>query len=513
MYDVLIKNGMIVDGTRKKAYAANLYLQGDKIAEISTEEKPAAKVFDAAGHIVAPGFIDLHCHSDRSYRKAPAMNTMLANGITFEFCGQCGNSAIPTPTVEEGIPYDFTTYMEDVQAKGCSINMGTLIGHGALRKAVIGVDMRDPSDEEMQQMCDLLDKLLTQGAAGISFGLIYAPGSLCKTEEIDALARVVAKHDKLLAVHMRNENLKVFEAIEEMIGVAKRSGCKLEISHLKLMGTQMWGKADELLARIDLARAQGVRIHADQYPYTASHSGLASSFPRWVLDQGYDVFTERMKDDATWAKMIADGLPEMKNRGGAENIIVSEVPEGSECEKYLFKNLPQIAEMQGVSLFDAIRDIMIRCKGNVSCVYRNMNEGDLLKIMSRRDVSVVSDGSAYDPAKVEGHPHPRNAGTATRFLRLARENKLMDVEDAVYKLTGLPASIAGYGERFGFLKPGYDATVTVFDWDTVHDNSTFEEPWLLASGVDFVFVNGELVYDHGTFTEARPGKVLAVASK
>ena len=330
MFDAAIKNGIIIDGTRARAYAANLYIQGGKIAEISTEDKVALKVYDAQGHIVAPGFIDNHCHSDVSYLNTPIMEAGLIAGVTCDVAGQCGNSVVPMNekniasqlegmsglhkhqlTPENYKPRDFTSYCDDVSERGCSINMALLIGHGALRSAVIGWEQRQLTDEELGRMCGLLDELLSQGAAGVSFGLIYPPGSFCDTEEIIALARVVAKHDKLLGVHMRNENRGVFDALDEMIHVAEVTGCKLEISHLKLMGKTQWGRAEERLSKIDLARAKGVRIHADQYPYTSSHSALTSCFPKWALDGGFKKFLERVKDDAQWAQIVVDGLPEM----------------------------------------------------------------------------------------------------------------------------------------------------------------------------------------------------------
>lgn len=526
MYDLLIKNGLIVDGSRRKPFSGNVYIQGGKIAEISADDtKPAAKVYDAQGHVVAPGFVDIHTHSDVSYLHTPVMESMLSSGVTFQLVGQCGASCVPindknrrsqfegqepvhkTPMAElDFTPHDFASYAAHVEAHGVAANSGMLIGHSALRSAVIGWEMRQMTKEELQEMCDLLDEQLRQGAAGVSFGLIYPPGSFCDTEEIIALARTVARHDKLLAVHMRNENLKVFEALDEMISVAEATGVRLEISHLKLMGRPQWGRADELLTKVDLARARGVRIHCDQYPYTSSGSGLIASLPKWAMDGGFSALVKRLQDKAEWEKIKGTGLPELYNRGGPENVMVNEVHDSSMAQ-IVGKTLTEIAEMLELPLFEAIREVLIRNEGHVACFYRCMDEGDLLRIMARRDISVISDGVAYNMSCHNGLPHPRYTGTFPRFLRLVREHNLMPLEDAVYKITALPATIAGFGGRFGFLKAGYDATITVFDWDTVTDCATFQDPVQRSKGIELVVVNGVPVFEDGAFTAVRPGKV------
>ncbi len=527
MFDISIKNGVIVDGTRAKPYAATVYIKDGKIVEISEDDaKPAAGVFDAAGHIVAPGFVDIHSHSDVSYLKTPTMESKLIGGVTFELVGQCGISPVPLcdrnidltlvnqSTVGEGeidrhnfIARDLAGYAGHFETCGASINIGALIGHGTLRSYVVGWEMRQLTADEIATMCDVLDKMLTQGALGLSLGLIYPPGSFCDTEEIIALARVVAKHDKLLAVHMRNENKRIFEAFDEMVRVALETGVKLQISHLKMMGTSQWGRADELLAKLDLARAMGVRIHCDQYPYTASHSVLTSCFPKWVMEGGYDAFVARLKDDKIFAEMIREGLPEMYNRAGPENIVISEIPD-AEYPEIINKSLVEIAEYLHMPLLEAIRHILIRCKGHIQCLYYGMNESDVLKIMRRRDICTGSDGVAYDLSHPNGKPHPRNTATFPKFLRLVREKNLMPVEDAVYKITALPATLMGLGQKFGYIKPGYDATITVFDFDTVADGATYAQPTLPPTGIDFVLVNGVPVLEHGVFTQNRPGKFL-----
>ena len=531
MYDYIIKNGIIVDGSAKKPYAGTVCIKDGKIARIVTEDGSslsAEKVIDACGHIVAPGFINLHSHSDRSYLRTPSYESMLTSGVTLEICGQCGLSSVPLgshsgghsssgsglllideETANAHNPADLEEYVRDAEGVGISVNVGMMIGHGALRAAVMGWDQRPLTAEELDEMCRLLDRELKAGALGVTFGLIYPPGSCCDTDEIKALARVCAANNKILSVHMRNENRRVFEALDEMIDVARETGVRLEISHLKLMGKSMWGKSGELLAKIDMARAEGIAIHADQYPYDASHSGLQSSLPKEAVDGGYPRFFENLHNDEWWDKISDHGtLPEMEFRGGAENIVINELQAGATHPEYVGMSVTQIAELLHTDIADAVRQILLSSGARVQCVYHNMSMEDVLNIMSRRDVSVVSDGTAYDFSCYGGCPHPRNAGTFARFFRLVRENDLMPVEDAVYKVSGLPASILGMGERFGFIREGLDATITVFDKDTITDHATYEEPAKPSTGIDYVIVNGEVVLDHGVITAARPGKVI-----
>jgi len=536
MFDFIIKNGLIVDGSRKKPFYGSLYAKDGKIVKITADEPgsgmPEAKEFmdakeviDAKGHVVAPGFINLHTHSDNSFLTNPTYESMLGGGVTFELCGQCGLSSIPLRRGKEPncpgkavlgltekqiveLPADMDEYASRIEKTGISINVGMMIGHGALRAAVIGWEQRALTEPELKEMCDILDRELKKGAMGVTFGLIYPPGSFCDTEEIKALARVCAANGKVLAVHMRNENRKVFEALDEMLEVAAETGVRLEISHLKLMGKTVWGRSSELLAKIDMARAKGISIHADQYPYDASHSNLTSSFPKQAMDGGYDALTEHLKDDAWWDQISEHGtLPEMEFRGGAENITINEI-NGTDWPEIIGKTLPQIAEMLGTTVAEAVRQVLIRCKGRVMCIYHNMSMEDVLNIMSQRDVSVVSDGTAYNLSNYGGKPHPRNIGTFPRFFRLVREHRLMPIEDAVYKVSGLPSTIMGTDDRFGFLKEGYDATITVFDPETITDHATYEEPTLKNEGIDYVFVAGEKVLDHGVITDARPGRCI-----
>ncbi len=524
MFDYAIKNGTIVDGSRQKSYVATLYLKDGRIAEIAADDsKPARRSVNAAGRVVSPGFVDIHSHSDCSYLTVPTHEGKLVGGVTFELVGQCGISAVPLNknNLVQTLRYvsdnfgteldpktfsatDFADYGSHVEQSGISVNIGGLIGHGTLRGSVVGWEMRQLSLGEIQTMCALLDQQLSQGAIGLSLGLIYPPGSFCDTEEIIALAEVVARRDRMLAVHLRNENKGVFDALDEMISVAKKTGVKLQISHLKLMGVEQWGRADELLARVDLARAQGVRIHFDQYPYCATSSALTSCLPKWAMEGGFAQLVKRLNDPETFAKIAASGMPEMQNRGGPDRIVISDTRGVfTEVEGM---TLRKTADFMNLGVTESIRQILIRCDGVVRCIYHSIDRGDMLKIMARTDVATASDGTAYSLSDMPGKPHPRNTSTFPCFLKTVREESIMPLEDAVYKITALPATLMGLGDRIGYLREGYAADITVFDYDTVADTATYRQAWLAPVGIDYVFVNGELVLDHGKITDMRPGR-------
>lgn len=534
MYDIIIRNGTIVDGTGRKAFPGYICIKDGKIAKVCQEQSDAvypdsAEIYDAQGHIVAPGFIDIHTHSEYSYLATPEMKTSLSAGVTLEVGGNCGSSPVPYRNKNDGrkrvlgkpglfgkpitedifSATDFDEYADNFNSHGCSINLAGFVGHGTLRDAVIGWELRQLTDSELDEMCQLCDKMLSQGAVGVSLGLIYAPGSFCETKELLALGKVVAKHGKVLAVHMRNENNRIFEAIDEMIYVAKETGCRVEISHLKLMGVPQWGRTDELLSKLDRARAAGIRITADQYPYTSSHSGLTSCFPVWSLEGGKSKLTERLKDDSLWQKMLPEVEAITASRGGADHVTVSET-ESVDYPEIIGKTLTQIAEEMCVDTFEAVRRIMIKCDSRVMCFYNCMSEEDVLKIAARPDICTVTDGTTYDPDCYLGAPHPRNTGSFPRFLRLVRENNLMSMESAVIRVSALPATVICVDDRLGFLKEGYDASITVFDWDNVADKATYTDAAKQSSGIDFVFVNGQLVFDHGSFTGKMPGKFIKV---
>ena len=524
MFDLAVRNGLVVDGTRSKPFMGSVYLAGEKIASISTEHcLPAKEELNAAGKVIAPGFIDIHSHSDCSFLADPTHEGKLRQGVTFELTGQCGYSPIPLNPGNRadtlsmvgsgfGVEFDesrftatdFESFAELVGQTRISINQSTLIGHGTLRSYVAGYEMRQLTADELARMCDILDIQLKQGALGLSLGLIYPPGSFCDTGELAALAEVVARYDGILAVHMRSENARLFEAVDEMVDVAMRFGVRLQIAHLKLGGRAQWGAANELLNKLDIARAQGARVHCDQYPYTAANGGLTSCLPIRAMEGGYPRLVERLNNQAEWEEVIKEGLPEIDIRGGADRIVICHT-----ADKYPEiegMNLSEAADYMGLPLIEAVRQILIRCDGVANCIYHMIDRGDMLKIMARTDIATCSDATSYKLSNLVGKPHPRSTSAFPCFLKTVREENMMPIENAIYKITALPANLMGLGDRLGYLRHGYPGDITVFDAGAIADKATYQEPGLPPVGIDYVLVNGKPVLIKSVITDNRPGR-------
>lgn len=518
MYDLILKGGLVVDGTRKVPYMADVCVKDGKIARITTEAADAREVLNVAGLAVTPGFIDPHSHSDDQHMQGYPVESQLAQGVTTEITGNCGTSVMPAldATFDEMDAYmkakgklgafrSVEDYAAAGNAKGSCINYGTLIGHGNLRIAVMGYVNRDPSPEEMERLKALLERELQKGAYGMSLGLIYPPSAFSAREELIELSKVIAKYDGILAVHMRNEGPRLFEAVDEMIDIAEKSGVHIEISHLKLMGTPQWGRSPELLQKLEDARARGLNITCDQYPFTASSTSLSALVPHWAHEGGADAMVQRLvNDDGT---ILAAMRKEMDNRGGPEAVLL--VTTRNQFPQWEGKNLAQLGEEFGLSPVEAARKVLMDCGGVSSCVYFSMNEQDMLRIMEKRFICVGSDGGSisHDPACTTYIPHPRYFSAFVRFLQTVREHELMPLEDAVYKITALPASILGIRDR-GILAEGMAADIAVFDPKTVGSKATYLESRVRPEGVRHVIVNGQVALRNGVNTGVNSGKVL-----
>lgn len=515
-----------MDGTRGKPYQADVCIRGKAVADILPPfTAEGGEKVNISGKAVSPGFIDIHSHSDACPLVDYAPESKLSQGVTTEITGNCGLSILPsTPETNDGVSeyffnqlelpshglsirgmYSLNDYVARVKAHGCSTNYGQLIGHGTLRGAVMGFVDREPSDGEMERLKTVLAEQLEQGAFGMSLGLIYPPSAFCKQNELVELAKVLKEHDALLTVHMRNEGPRIFQAAEEMIEITRRSGVHLQISHLKLMGKPQWGRSQELLDKIDSARAEGLNITCDQYPYTATSTSMTALLPHWAHNGGIPALIARVKAPTPELK-DAIGM-EMENRGGPDRVLVSGT-HGYHPE-WEGKTVAQLAEEMSMSPVDTVIHVLNNCESAVACIYFSINEDDMLRIMKDMRVSVGSDGYgfSYDRSITRTNPHPRNFGTFPRFLRLAREHKLMPLEDAVYKLTALPAGILGIKNR-GVLKKGYAADLTVFDPQTVRDCSEYTDSVRKPKGIDHVLVNGAFALRDGVPTGSRTGGVL-----
>ena len=525
MYDLVLSGGLVVDGSRAKPYAANVCVKDGRIARITEDEvSDAKKVLDVSGRIVSPGFIDIHTHSDASALVDYICDSKLAQGVTTEIAGNCGSSAMPASPknlemVDEHLNassqlplygtriahLSITDYAEHINASRPLTNFGSLIGHSNLRFAVMGFVDRDPTEEEMEQLKALLDRELERGAYGMSLGLIYPPSAFSKKEELIELSKVLKKHDALLCVHMRNEGPRVFEATDEMLEIAEKSGVHLQISHIKLMGKPQWGRSDELIKKVEDAQARGINVTCDQYPFTASSTSLSAVLPNWAHEGGVSSMVERLS--APTAELKEGMAAKIEERGGAHTILITTCKAGP--RDYEGKYLSDIAETLGIDPVDAAIRILLGARMAVKCVFFCMDEADVLKFMPKMYICVGSDGVAfsYDPKWTPMNPHPRNFGTFPQFFQCVREHDLMPIEDAVYKVSGLPAQFLQLKDR-GLLKEGYAADITVFDKDKIENLATYTNSKVRPNGIDYVIVNGEIAMDHNQLTDARAGKAL-----
>lgn len=532
MYDLILRGGTVVDGTRSRPYAADVCIRDGRIARIAPDAgEEAREVVDVSGLTVAPGFIDIHSHSDACPLLSFQPESKLFQGITTEITGNCGTSILPSlpENSREIVQYFFDDtsmfsqvvlnekdrsldglygveeYARAVAAHGCTANYGQLVGHGTLRGAVMGFVDRDPGPEEMEQLKDLLERELRAGAFGMSLGLIYPPSAFCKREELVELAKVLKKYDALLTVHMRNEGPRIFQAVDEMIDITRRSGVHLQISHLKLMGKPQWGRSQELLDKIEAARQEGMTITCDQYPYTATSTSMTALLPKWAHDGGVSALVARVK--APDQRLKDETAAEMEDRGGPAHVMVSGT-HGYHPE-WEGRTVAELAEELGLSPVDTVMHVLSACEGSVACIYFCINEDDMLNIMRDMRIALGSDGYgfSYDRSITRTNPHPRSFGTFPRFLRLVREHQLMPLEDAVYKLTGLPADILGLRDR-GTLAEGRIADITVFDAERVRDTSEFTDSVRKPEGICHVLVGGEFALRQGRSAGGRKGAVI-----
>lgn len=516
MFDLVLENGLIVDGKRTKPYIANLAIKDGKIAAISTEKLEAAETVDVTGLAVTPGFIDIHSHSDAVPFHTPAPEGKIRQGVTTELMGNCGGSLMPGWEGNKKLHEDYCTrkkkhpgfisvsdYATAINGIGHVLNCAPLLGHSNLRTGLMGFVNRDPDAEEMEILKAILEREMRRGAFGMSLGLIYPPSAFSAKEELVELSKVIAKYDGILSVHMRNEGPRIFEAVDEMIEIAERSGVHVQISHLKLMGTPQWGKAPQLIAKLDEARARGLNITCDQYPYPASCTALSALVPHWAHDGGIDELLRRVRDE--FDTIRPELLQEMTNRGGPDTIMVSTCKE----EKYIGKYISQIAEELGLSADETVRRVLLDSENTVQCIYFCINEADIHHIMKQLYVCVGSDGTARNYGNTASL-HPRNFGTFPQYFQTVREHDLLPLEDMVYKATGLTASIMGIRDR-GTLTEGNWADIAVFDAEHFASQSKFMDPCHPPVGMEHVLVNGQFAVRNNALTGTRAG--VAVLKK
>ncbi len=536
MVDLLIKNGQLVDGTGAPAVKMDVAISDGRIVQVGPSlDLDSDRTIDASGLVVCPGFIDIHSHTDATIILNPRAESKIRQGVTTEVVGNCGMSAAPltkefmadlkdhltinsdfgaTDTLGESWQ-TFGEYIDHLNALPLGINMMPLVGFGTLRSAVMGHKIGPPTPGEMARMEELLEQSLDAGAAGLSTGLEYVPESFAKTEELIQLCKVVARKHKLYATHMRSEAQTLFPAIEEAIRTSEESGCRLQISHLKLGGEFNWGKTEQLFELLENAVARGVRLSWDQYPYTAWGTGLVDYIPAWVNKDGHEQLVKYLSDRET-RKKIRQEIDEQIERGDHayntapwENVQIAMVR--SKNNKALMgRRIADIAEERGVDPFDFIFDLLIAEKGMVKTLVFCMDEADIKTILQHPQTIISSDARAvatYGELS-KGSPHPRYYGAFPRILgKYVREENLMTLETAIMKMTSMPAKIMGLDTR-GTLAPGMVADITIFNPDTVKDLASFENPHQYSRGIEKVIMAGSIIIDHGEHTGQMMGHVI-----
>lgn len=524
-YDVLITNARIVDGTGSAPRTGSIAIVDGRIAAAGEITGTAARTIDARGRAVSPGFIDMHSHSDRTLVTDGNAQSKIRQGVTTEVVGESGSIA-PRKEASEALPWtDFAGYFAVLEKAGTSVNLLSYIGLGQVREIVVGEEDVKPSPEQVEAMKALVGTAMDQGVFGVSTGLIYPPNAYQSLDELVELSKVAAARGGLYASHLRHDGRRLREGIEEAIAIGEQAGMPVHVFHLKVSGHLNFGRMKEVLEIVDAARAGGVRVTADQYPYLASSTSLTATLPQWAMDGGSDRLVERLQDPATRARIrrdMADPNAPWDNRyqsaGTWQNVQLASVgrtrgasEQGeSPNRKYEGMRVEEAATLAGKDPFDFVFDLLIEERGSVSCVYFIISEDDLELALRQPWVAIGSDGSAFateGPLRA-GVPHPRSFGTFPRVLgRYVRERSVIPLEEAVRKMTSLPAEILGLADR-GSIAAGKWADLVIFDPATVNDRATFEDPFQYPVGIDTVIVNGEVVLDEGTHTGARPGKVL-----
>lgn len=524
-FDLLITNAQIVDGTGGGARKGSIAIANGKIAAVGEVSGTAAQAIDAKGRTVAPGFIDMHSHSDMTLITDGNGQSKIRQGVTTEVIGESGSVA-PRKAVSQAAPWtDFVGYFAAIEKNGISPNLLSYVGLGTVREMVIGEDDRKATAAEIETMQKMVSSLMDQGIFGVSTGLIYPPNAYATVDELSAVSKPAAEKGGRYASHLRYDGLKLRDGIGEAIAIGENAKIPVHVFHIKVTGQKNFGRMKEVIEMVEAAQARGVRVSADQYPYVASSTGLTATIPPWAQDGGTEKLIARLKDPKERARIrreMENTNPTWESRyqsaGTWQNVQLAAIGRTrggttdpvSPNRKYEGLRVAEAAKQAGKDPFDFVFDLLIEERASVGCVYFIIDEADLALAMKQPWVAIGSDGSslAVDGPLRAGVPHPRNFGTFPRVLgRYVRELKVIPLEEAIRKMTSLPAGILGLSDR-GTIKEGQWADLVIFDPATVADKATFEDPFQYPVGIDTVLVNGKVVLDEGKHTGARPGKVL-----
>tara|TARA_B100001105_G_scaffold168461_1_gene135605 strand:+ start:1028 stop:2620 length:1593 start_codon:yes stop_codon:yes gene_type:complete len=525
MFDLAINNGKVFSGADSSSKYMNLGITDNKISFLGKEKIEAKKHLDATGYLVTPGFIDLHCHSDLSFLIDPDADSKLTQGVTLELVGNCGMSfcAPLTKTTRSQLQdrmnrmgtnievdwFDFEGWLKKIETNVPSINVATQIGHGTLRSAIMGMEARSPSPDEIEQMKKLVEESFDAGALGLSTGLWYAPGSYSLTEEVIELAKVAAKRNILYSSHIRSESndaCGLLPAHAEAIEIGRRSGVRVQISHVKAVGPTCWGRGKELIEGIKKARSEGLDVAGDQYPYPWSSTGISGCmFPRWSLEGGRETTLKRLQDADIREKIKQETSQYIHRFHGPEGCVLADFPPNSDLEG---KNLEEISQNFHCSPEEAAMRLYEESEG--SFVLHSMNDEDVYDIAKYEFISVASDGNSLRTTGPlsKGKPHPRSYATNSRFIEhMVIEKKVTDIGTAIYRMTGLPAQRLGVTKR-GLIKKGFFADLLIFKPEEVNQYATFENPHQYSTGMKYVLVNGHISVVDGEKIPGRFGKVI-----
>jgi len=527
MLDVKIEGATVIDGTGRSGARTDVGVRDETIAAIGDlSREPAGTVLNATGRVLAPGFIDMHSHSDWRLWGNRRAESKIRQGVTTEVVGNCGFSPAPVATefldemrafalyVPRGMDFSWRSvgeYLRAFDRDGTALNVVQLVGHGTLRVAAMGFARRPPTSGELTTMQRLLAEAMQEGAWGLSTGLIYAPGSYATTDEIVAVARSAARYRGFYASHIRGEGRTLLDAVREAIQVGREAAMPVQISHVKAAGRPYWGKVADALALIDAARAEGLDVMGDVYPYTASSTSLRTALPDWALEGGVAAMLKRLHDPGERKRIREDmergGGYSIVERMGWENVMIAWCPKRKDAEG---RRISEIAEMRGLEPIEAVFELLRDADGVASMILFQLDERDLRLALAHPQLMIGSDGSALATTgdMSAGKPHPRSYGTFPRVLgRYARDERVLSLAEAVHKMTGLPARRLGMRDR-GEIRVGARADLVVFDARRVADQATYEDPHRYPVGIDQVLVNGRFVIKDGEHTGSLPGKVL-----